>query len=169
MEEIKLNNLYTVEITGMNHEGQGVGHIDGYIVFVDGVMPGEQVKIRLTTAKKRYGKGEVVEIISKSPYRITPFCSAFGKCGGCSLQHISYKEQLNIKTDMVRETLKRIGGIENILVHDTIGMDKPLNYRNKAQYPVGVENGKSVIGFYEARSHKIVGSDSCDIQDPLSI
>lgn len=166
--EIKKNSIYKLEITGMTHEGQGVGRIDGFTVFVDDAILGEIVEITIIKINKSFAIGKLLSISSSSPKRITPFCPVFEKCGGCSLQHMDYQAQLEFKTNLVKENIKRIGKLENIKVHDTIGMDTPFNYRNKAQYPVGIEKGKPVTGFYSKRSHRIIGTDYCGIQDKLS-
>jgi len=168
LADIKKNSDYIVEITGMNHEGQGVGRIDNFAVFVEGATTGELVEIKLIKVAKNYGVGKLLKILRPSPSRTSPFCSAYKRCGGCSLQHIDYKAQLEYKTDLVRETVRRIGKLEDVLVHDTIGMERALNYRNKAQYPVASVKGEVVIGFYAKRSHDVIPSDECGIQDKTS-
>jgi len=153
----------------MNHDGQGVGRIDNFTVFVDGAVPGEKVEVRLTTVKKTYAVGELARIISASPKRVSPACAAFPKCGGCSLQHMSYDAQLEFKTGLVKDSIKRIGKLDDVVIHDTIGMENTLYYRNKAQYPVGLcETGQEVLGFYAKYSHRIVECESCLIQDETS-
>jgi len=165
---IKKNEYYTVEITDMTHEGQGVGRIDNFTVFVDGAITGELVEIKLIKVTKSYGVGKLLNILRPSEDRVEPFCSAYKRCGGCSLQHMDYNAQLQFKTNLVRETIRRIGKLENVVVHDTIGMQNPFNYRNKAQYPVAAVKGEVIIGFYAKRSHDVIHSDECQIQDELS-
>ncbi|HOJ09343.1 MAG TPA: 23S rRNA (uracil(1939)-C(5))-methyltransferase RlmD [Clostridiales bacterium] len=165
---VEKNKNYVVEITDMNHEGQGVGHIGSLAVFVDGGVIGENIELKVIKVAKNYAVGKLLKILRVSPGRTEPFCSIFKSCGGCSLQHINYNDQLQYKTNLVKETLKRIGKIDEAIVHDTIGMDHPFNYRNKAQFPVGLCDGKPAIGFYAKRSHEIVGSCDCGIQDPVS-
>lgn len=168
MIEIKKNENYTLEINGMTHEGQGVGRINNFTVFVDGAIKGETADVRIIKVNKSYAFGKLIKIITPSPERIQPFCSASKRCGGCNLQHLSYKGQLKFKTDLVKENIKRIGKLEDVVVHETIGMENPLNYRNKSQYPVGIIGEKPVIGFYASRSHEIIESDECGIQDIYS-
>lgn len=161
--------IYSLYIDGITQEGQGVGRIDNFAVFVDGVLKGEQCKVKIIKVSARYAVGELLEIIHKSPEWETPFCGVFPECGGCSLQHMSYEAQLKHKKDVVADALQRIGGLDRgFIIHDTIGMDKPFFYRNKAQYPVGTLDGKIVTGFYAKGSHNIVPSDECGIQHPLS-
>jgi len=158
------NKTYIIEITGLTHDGQGVGKIAGFVVFVDNVLIGETVQIKIVKQTKSYAVGIVLRIEKSSDKRIEPFCPVFGKCGGCSIQHMSYEEQLKFKTDTVRQSLKRIGGLEKVQVYDAIGMEKPFHYRNKVQYPVGTDNANLKIGFYEKGSHNIIDSSECEIQ-----
>ncbi len=168
MLALEKNKNYNIEITGMTHEGQGVGRINGLAVFVDGVLEGEQAEIKIIKLNKSYAVGKLINILKTSPDRATPFCGAYKRCGGCSLQHMDYKAQLAFKTKLVRDNLERIGGISGVIVHDTIGMNVPMNYRNKAQFPVAAVNGSVVTGFYAARSHDVIDSEECGIQDVIS-
>jgi len=152
-----------IYIDGMAHEGQGVGKVNGMTVFVEGALKGEQVQARIDKTAKNYAIAHVENILTISPERIRPSCPYAGRCGGCTLQHLSYKGQLEYKTQKVKDSLERIGHIKTE-VHDTIGMPQPWRYRNKAQYPVDEENGQAVMGFYEKRTHNIVPSASCMIQ-----
>lgn len=165
MPGIEKNKNYTLEITGMTHEGQGVGRIEGLAVFIDGALEGEQVEARIIKLNKTYAVGKLLSVLRPSPGRVEPFCSAYRRCGGCNLQHMDYMAQLAFKTKLVRDNLERIGGLKDILVHETIGMQQPLNYRNKAQYPVAEVNGNVISGFYAARSHDVIDSEECGIQD----
>lgn len=165
---VEKNRHYIMDITGMTHEGQGVGRIEGFAVFVDGALEGEQAEVRIIKVNKTYAVGKLISVLKPSPNRVEPFCSAFRRCGGCMLQHMSYKAQLAFKTQLVKDNLERIGGISGVIVHETIGMEKPFNYRNKAQYPVSKANGRIITGFYAARSHDVVESEHCGIQDKTS-
>ncbi len=168
MAVVEKNKNYTVEIRGMTHEGQGVGRIEGLAVFVDGVLEGEEAEIKIIKVNKSYAVGKLVTVLGLSPDRVEPFCGAYKRCGGCSLQHMDYKAQLAFKTKLVRDSLERIGGLSGVVVHDAIGMNTPLNYRNKAQFPVATVKGSVITGFYAARSHNVIESDECGIQDALS-
>jgi 23S rRNA (uracil1939-C5)-methyltransferase len=163
-KEFSKNKIYTMEITGLTHDGQGVGKLDGFVVFADNVLIGETVQIRIAKQTKSYAVGSIIKIEKASDKRVKPFCSVFDKCGGCSMQHMSYEEQLKFKADTVRQSLKRIGGLENVHVNDTIGMDTPFYYRNKVQYPVAANKTGLQIGFYEKSSHNIIDSNECKIQ-----
>ncbi len=166
--KIEKNQNYVIDITDMTHEAQGVGRLDGLAVFVDGALKGERAIVKIIKLTKSYGVGKLIEVLQPSPDRIEPFCQAYKRCGGCNLQHLDYKAQLDFKTELVRDTLKRIGGLVDLDVHDTIGMEQPYRYRNKAQYPVAMVEGKAVTGFYAARSHDVIQSDECEIQDAHS-
>ncbi len=168
MAVIEKNKNHIIEITGMTHEGQGVGRIDGLAVFVEGVLEGEQAEIKIIKVNKSYAVGKLVNLLKSSPDRVSPFCGAFKRCGGCSLQHMDYKAQLAFKTRLVRDNLERLGGLRNVTVHDAIGMEIPMNYRNKAQFPVASVNGSVITGFYAARSHNVIESENCGIQDVMS-
>jgi len=162
---IEKNKNYVIDISDMTHEAQGVGRAEGLAVFVDGALEGERVEVKIIKLTKSYAVGKLIRIIEPSPHRIEPFCRAYKRCGGCNLQHMDYLAQLDFKTGLVRESLKRIGGLTNVKVHDTIGMQHPYRYRNKAQYPVAVVDGSTITGFYAPRSHDVIQSDECGIQD----
>lgn len=168
MTMIEKNRNYILDITGMTHEGQGVGRIDGLAVFVDGALEGEQVEAKIIKLNKTYAAGKLITVLKPSPHRVEPFCGSYRRCGGCSLQHMDYCAQLEFKTKLVRDNLAHLGGLKDVTVHDAIGMQQPLNYRNKAQYPLALVNGNVITGFYAARSHDVVDSEKCGIQDAES-
>lgn len=162
------NKNYAAEIYDIGENGMGIGKIENYVVFVDGALPGEKVLIKLVKIKKSYGYGKLLEIIRKSEFRREPVCSVFAKCGGCSLQHLEYSKQLELKTKIVKDAFQRIGGFSEIDVLDTIGMEKPYYYRNKAQFPVGTSKDGLSFGFYSPRSHNIVNISKCFIQNEIN-
>ena len=163
---IKKNNEYDGDVIDINHDGQGVLKIEeNYTVFVSNVLVGERVRIKLIKAKKTYGYGKLIEILKPCSDRVLSQCSVSSQCGGCTLCHVDYKTQLFYKKRLVEENLKRIGKID-VLVEDVIGMDYPLHYRNKAQFPVREVNGKTLIGFYAKNSHNVISCDNCKIQNP---
>ena len=139
---VKKNQDYIIEITSQTHEGMGVGKIDGFTVFVEGAIIGEKVKVKIVKVLKHYSFGKLLEILISSPYRINPPCSVVKRCGGCQLQHMNYECQLKYKTQIVKDAVERIGGLKDIIIHDTIGMKEPWYYRNKAQFPVGMNKEK---------------------------
>ncbi|ADL08297.1 23S rRNA (uracil(1939)-C(5))-methyltransferase RlmD [Thermosediminibacter oceani] len=164
---LKKRDRIAIDITAMAHEGQGVGRVDGLAVFVEGALKGERVLAVVEKVSKNYAIARAEEIISPSPDRIIPRCPHADECGGCSLQHLSYKGQLEFKTQKVRDSLERIGRIYTT-VFDTIGMEDPWKYRNKAQYPVGKKDYRPALGFYMKRSHDLVPIEGCLIQHELS-
>lgn len=157
---IEKGQSYELKIEDMSTEGQGIGKIEGMAVFVDGAVVGDVIKAELTKLKKNYAFGRLTEILEPSAQRVEPACGYASECGGCSLQALSYDGQLAWKRKMVADKLMRIGGIEAPIVHNTIGMGKPLRYRNKAQFPVG----GAAVGFYKAKSHEVVNCEECLIQ-----
>ena len=163
MEFIK-NETVEVKIIDMNNDGEGVGKLDGYTLFIKDSIIGDFVEAKIIKAKKNYGYARLVKIIEPSPHRVEPRCPVARKCGGCQLQALDYKEQLRFKSDKVKNNLERIGGLKDVTIHPVIGMDEPYRYRNKAQFPVGVnKNGDIITGFYAARTHSIIEADHCDI------
>ena len=159
----------TVEFHDLLANGQAVGRFDGMVVFVDGPLPGERARVRLTDVKAKYAVGEVIERETISPDRAEPFCPAFGECGGCQVQHLAYSAQLAWKHRIVADALARIGSFTDIVVNAPIGMDVPRNYRNKMALVVHANGPEPVFGFYRARSHDLVPIEACPIVlDPLS-
>ncbi len=159
------NQELTITISGLSSEGQGVGRSDGVAFFVPFALPGETVKIHIIKVEKRYCIAKIVEILEPSPDRVEPKCEAFSKCGGCAMMHISYPEQLKSKTLIVRDALERIGGVQNVNVSDTLGMDDPWRYRNKGSFPFGFVDGAVAFGFYAERSHRLIPLFDCPIED----
>lgn len=161
------NQNYIMVVSSFGSDGEGVGRINGFTVFVPGAIKGEKVEVRIVKVNKSFAYGKLVMIIEASPARVEPFCESYKYCGGCILQHMSYNRQLEFKAEKVEEALKRIGRIENAVVHDTIGMDDAFAYRNKAQFPVGQADGLPQIGFYYPRSHRVVDLPECGIQHEM--
>ncbi len=166
---VQVGQVVELETTGLNHEGAAVGRYEGYTLFVPGALAGERIKVRIEHTKKNFGFAKLLDVLQASPFRVQPACPVFARCGGCSLQHLAYEEQLRHKQQIVRDNLRRIGGfpVEGegaVPVLPTIGMTDPWRYRNKAQVPIGEEEGALVGGFYAERSHQIIDIDECLIQ-----
>ena len=167
MEMLAKNQLHTAEITGYAADGAGVCHIGGRAVFVKNTIVGETWEIRIlkVTASAVYGKAE--RCITPSPNRQRPPCPVFRKCGGCSLLHMTYDEELRMKLGRVNDAIRRIGGLDFAVQH-IVGMEAPAHYRNKAIYAVGMQDGVPVKGFYRASSHDVTPVDTCLLQQPLA-
>ncbi|MFL0246270.1 23S rRNA (uracil(1939)-C(5))-methyltransferase RlmD [Candidatus Clostridium stratigraminis] len=162
---VEKNKEYIIEITSLGFEGEGVGKINDFTVFVQGALKGETVKVKIVKVARSYAHGKLMEIIKPSEFRVEPKCGIYKKCGGCQLQHMTYEAQLDFKTQRVKDVMERIGKLHNVVVHDALGMKVPFRYRNKVQLPVGYADGKVQIGFYAPRSHNIIDMYSCLIQD----
>ncbi|MBE6065158.1 23S rRNA m(5)U-1939 methyltransferase [Clostridium cochlearium] len=161
---VKKNNIYRVSITGMGTKGEGIGKIDNFTIFIPGAILGEEVEVNIIKVNKNYAVGKLLNIIIASEERVKPICDIYTRCGGCQLQHMSYKEQLNFKRQKVKDALLRLGGID-VEVEPVLGIKNPYRYRNKVQLPIGKENEKVSIGFYAPRSHNIIDLKTCLIQD----
>lgn len=161
---INKNEIHEIIIEDLGHNGEGVGKINGFTVFVEGGIPGDTLKVKMEKIKKNYATASIIKISNPSQDRVRPLCSVADTCGGCQIQHMDYPAQLRIKTERVRANIQRIGKLENVVIHDAIGMEKPWHYRNKAQFPVGIFHGNAVLGFYKKGTHDIVDIQSCYIQ-----
>ena len=142
--------------------GEGVGRDEGKVIFVPWTAPGDKVRVRIVSDHGRYERGELVEVLERSEERIEPLCGVFGLCGGCQWQHIRYETQLKFKEEILKETLVRTGQIPNPKVLPVIRAPDPWHYRSRIQLKVD-ESGE--IGFYAARSHRVVSFDECQVAD----
>lgn len=166
---IEKNKEYILDIIAEGYEGEGIAKVEGYPIFINGALKGEKVKVKIVKVKKNYAYGKLEEIIESSIDRVEPKCSNFKRCGGCSIQHMNYKKQLDFKWERVKDCILKIGGLSRDLVKYPLGMEeKPYRYRNKVQLPIGKVNGEVVIGFYASRSHNIIDIESCLIQDDVA-
>ena len=173
---LEKNQEYEITIEDMGNEGEGIGHIDGMAVFVKDAVVGDVARIKIIKAKKNYAYGRLMELVIPSQYRVEPICPHARRCGGCSIMQVDYEKQLAWKQDKVMNCLKRIGGISNVeeLMEPIVGMgtckDFPaIRYRNKAQFPVRRDkDGNIAIGFYAGRTHSIIDTDVCYLQDAVN-
>lgn len=161
-------DILTIDITDMGIGGEGIGKMDGYTLFVKDAVIGDKVKVSIMKAKKNYAYAHLDEVLIPSADRITPPCPKAKACGGCSLQALAYPAQLKHKQDKVRNDLIRIGGFDadyiDGILKDIVGMDNPIRYRGKAQFPVGRDrDGNVITGFYASHSHNIIPIDDCII------
>ncbi len=164
MEKLREGKVYTGTVEGYSSEGLGIVKLDGAVVFVPRSVRGEEIDLKITKVMKTAATGEIVKIRKASPERANPECPHFGKCGGCDFQHLSYTEELWAKRQRVQDALTRLGGTD-LKVEEILGAKDPMHYRNKSQYPVGADGA---IGFFQARSHKVVPIDRCLIQSEIS-
>lgn len=165
---IQKNQEYVVDIIDNGFEGEGIAKIDGLTIFIPGAIKGEKVKIIIVKVLTSHAFGKVIEILNKSEARQEADCSTYKRCGGCNLRHIKYKETLEIKRNsvqsLVNKTLRN-----NIEVEKTIGMENPFHYRNKAQYPLGInKEGEAIIGVFANRTHEVIPMEKCLIQNEQS-
>lgn len=160
--EFKKNDVVTVVIEDMGTDGEGIGKVDGFTLFIKDALIGDVVEAKLMKVKKNYGYARLMNIITPSPDRVEPKCPVCRQCGGCQIQALDYQAQLKFKERKVRGNLERIGGFTDILLEPIIGMENPYHYRNKAQFPVGTDkNGEIVTGFYAGRTHDIIPNTRC--------
>ncbi len=166
---LQKNDLVSIKITSATAEGSGVGKTDeGIAVFVPQSAIGDELLVRILKVKKTYAFGKIEKILVSSPSRVEPDCPVFSKCGGCVWRHISYDEECRIKEQKVIDAVTRIGGIETAAFKPIIKNDIITRYRNKAQFPVGVDrDGKPLIGFYSFHSHRIVDCGDCVLQPKI--
>lgn len=166
------NDILEIEITDQGTNGEGIGKTEGYALFVKDTVMGDVVRVKIMKVKKNYGFAKLLEIITPSPYRVAPLCPKASSCGGCQLQAMNYQQQLRFKQDKVYNNIRRIGGITDFEMKPIMGMEElciagkeengPFHYRNKAQFPVGVNReGEIVSGFYAGRTHSIVEMEAC--------
>lgn len=158
------NQEFTVSIEDMSEDGAGIGKLDGYIWFIKDAVIGDVVRARAMKMKKNYGFARLMEILTPSAARVEPRCPVARQCGGCQLQAMSYEEQLKFKERKVKNHLLRIGKFREDEIHmlPIMGMEEPWRYRNKAQFPFGMDkNGNIVAGFYAGRTHDIIECEDC--------
>ena len=161
------NEILELQIEAIGSEGEGIAHVNGYTLFVKDTIPGDRIEAKVVKTGKNFGYARCERIIEPSPDRIEPVCPISKRCGGCQFQHLSYEAELKFKQEKVFNCIKRIGGFkdEEIPMLPIIGCEEIMHYRNKAQFPVGVDkNGETVTGFYAKRSHEIVDTTKCYIQ-----
>ena len=173
---LEKNQEYEITIEDIGNEGEGIGHIDGMAVFVKDAVVGDVARIKIVKAKKNYAYGRLMALVKPSAFRVEPICPLARKCGGCSIMQVSYEKQLEWKQGKVINCLKRIGGIVDVeeKMEPIIGMGRKedfpaIRYRNKAQFPVRRDkDGRLAIGFYAGRTHSVIDTDVCYLQDKVN-
>ncbi|MBU5593900.1 23S rRNA (uracil(1939)-C(5))-methyltransferase RlmD [Amphibacillus sp. MSJ-3] len=166
---VQKNQTITLSFEDITHDGNGVGKIAGYPVFVSNTLPGETAEVKIIKVKKNFAIGKSLKLIKESPERVAPPCNVYDQCGGCQLQHMSYSMQLDMKRNQVENVLRKIAHLNDIDVKPTLGMDDPWRYRNKVQVPVAEKDDQLITGFYRRRSHDIIeGMDRCIVTSEVN-
>lgn len=167
------NDLVVVTIEDISVNGEGIGKVEGYTLFVKDAVIGDTIEAKITKAKKNYGYARMMKILTPSEDRIPAKCPVARQCGGCQIQEMSYEAQLAFKTNKVRGNLERIGGFSpeflDTVMEPICGMEEPFYYRNKAQFPFGMDKtGNVVTGFYAGRTHQIIPNTDCALGVPVN-
>ena len=162
---VEKNKEYIVDIIDNGFEGEGIAKIDGFTIFIPNAITGEKIKILIVKVLSSHAFGKIIEIIEKSEYRVEDDCTTYKRCGGCNLRHIDYEETLNMKQRVVQNLVNK--SLKNkIEVKPTWGMGNPYHYRNKLQYPIGInKSGNAIVGVFANRTHEIIPIENCLIQE----
>ena len=165
---IQKNQEYIVDIIDNGFEGEGIAKIDNFTIFIPETIKGEKVRVLIVKVLSSHGFGKVIEILEKSQARQDVDCNTYKRCGGCNLRHVKYEETLKMKQNAVQSLVNKT--LKNKLqIKETVGMENPLHYRNKAQYPIGInKKGEPVIGVFANRTHEVIPIDNCLIQNKKS-
>ena len=164
--EFKKNDICQVTIEDIGTDGEGIGKIDGFTLFIKDAVLGDKVEAKIMKAKKNYAYAKLEKVLTPSPFRVEPKCQFHKQCGGCQIQAMDYQKQLEFKHNKVRNNLIRIGGLDadyvDSIMETPVGMEIPFYYRNKAQFPFGKnKEGKTITGFYAGRTHNIIENTDC--------
>lgn len=184
MTKARRGDVLSVAIDDLAFGGEGVGRVNGYVVFVRGGLPGDRLRVRLSEARARFGRGVIEAVETPSADRVEAPCPYFGRCGGCRLQHLAYEAQLAFKAKQVRDCLERLGGLGAFELLPILPAPEPYGYRNKMEFtvartaggpgaaagPVGAAAGGPVIGLHEAERYDVVlDIDRCLLQsEPMN-
>lgn len=157
---VEIGQLYEVEITGLSHQGYGVGRVDNLVIFVPQAMLNELVRVEIVEYKRKMATAKLLEVLTPSPYRQEPVCPQSSQCGGCELQHSQYDYQLLAKRQIVQDAIGKLARTE-IQVNPVLGMEEPWRYRNKGIFHLDYSRGTVSIGFYQQGSHELVPATQC--------
>ena len=161
---IQKNEELELTVDSVTLEGAGVGRVDGFAVFVPGVLTGERMRIHVIKVTSSYAVGKLLEVLEPSPHRVEPKCPVYARCGGCAFGHVTYAEELRIKERQVTDALTRLGGLKEVPLRPILGMDQPERYRNKGAFPCSMAEHGPAFGFYAPRSHRLVPVADCLIE-----
>lgn len=164
---VEKNQELVVNIIDLTHEGMGVAKVDGYPLFIENALPGEEIRIKVLKVGNKFGFGKVKEILQQSPDRQSVDNEDLLRTGIAPLSHLSYEKQLEFKQNQVKNVLTKVAKMPEITVLPTLGMSEPFAYRNKAQIPVRKVNGELTTGFYRKNSHQLIPIEDFYIQDPV--
>lgn len=162
---LKKNDLITLQVTDINMMGHGVAKHGDAVVFVQNAVPGDEALCRIIKCAKNYYVARIERLSNPSSERKEPECLHFRRCGGCNFQHVSYDLEKRVKKNYVRSCLKK-EGLDDVIVKDVISAEQISRYRNKAQFPLALdESGRIIFGFYSPKTHKVCAIEDCLIQD----
>ncbi|MBL1229014.1 23S rRNA (uracil(1939)-C(5))-methyltransferase RlmD [Enterococcus sp. BWB1-3] len=166
-QQVKIGQIIPLKIKRLGINGEGLGYYKRTIVFVPNALPNEQVSIKITKINPRFIEGQLLKINTPSPNRITPPCPVYETCGGCQLQHLNYRAQLEFKRDLLKQALAKFkpDNYQQYELRKTIGMENPWNYRNKAQFQLRQKDGVIEAGLYQPNSHNLVPIENCLVQN----
>ncbi|OLN23595.1 23S rRNA (uracil-5-)-methyltransferase RumA [Domibacillus antri] len=167
--EMKAGQTFPLTIKRLGINGEGVGYFKRKAVFVPGALPGEEITAEAVKVQPKFTEARVKKIRKKSPHRVSAPCPIYEQCGGCQLQHLDYSAQLDEKRAILVQALERYTSFNtaNLDIKETIGMDNPWNYRNKAQFQTGIRDGKIIAGLYVPNSNRLVNIEECIVQRPV--
>lgn len=165
--QLRKGQVIVLPIRRLGINGEGVGHYEKQVVFVDGAIPGERVLVRVTKVERHFARAKLLRIQKRSAYRVKPPCPIYESCGGCQLQHIDSRLQRRLKRELVEEALRRYTGLTEIPIETTVMMEEPWKYRNKAQLPLKKIGNQVAMGMFSAQSHHLVNMRDCLVQHPL--
>lgn len=155
-----------LKVRRLGINGEGVGHFQKKVVFVEGAIPEETVLARVYEVERQFARARLLRVLKTSPHRREPPCPVYEECGGCQLQHIDYSFQLHLKRELLKEAFSRYTGLRDLPIAPTVGMDEPWQYRNKAQLPLKGIGGGVKMGMYSAGSHRLIDMGDCAVQHP---
>lgn len=168
MKPVDVGQILQLEIVDLTSNGEGIGKVNGFPIFIEKALPDERVRVEITKLKKNFALGKMLEVIEPSPERVKPYAEDLYRYGACNLLHLSYQGQLKFKTNLVKENLKRIGKID-VDVNPCLGMAHPYNYRNKSAFPFGMRDGRIVGGLFAPGTHEIIDLNESVIDNPTTI
>ena len=165
MAKPRRGDVLELAVDDLAFGGEGVARADGFVVFVRGGLPGDRVRVRITEARARYGRGVIEEVLAPASDRVEPPCPYFGRCGGCRLQHLAYHAQLAFKEKQVRDCLTRLGGLGEFEIRPILPAPEPYGYRNKMEFTVTPGPLGPTIGLHEAERYDVVlDIERCQLQ-----